>query len=130
MEVEEVLAGGLAILDDPPDDPCEAILALTFCYYDHSLNDLTREMWRTPMALVIEAPGTPNGRRYSDLDRKLAAQDVRRRSFVSSDAVPSGWTSKPRRVWAVLCNNLNQIFTDFVKDEEMTLEILRGGRRR
>jgi AcrR family transcriptional regulator len=124
MEVEEVLAEGQAIVDDPPDHPCEAILKLTFCYYDHSLHYLTKEMWRTAMALAIEAPGTPNGRRYGDLDRRLAAQ-------VSDLVVRFQRCGRIRpdidaaAIGEVLFNNLNQVFIDFVKDEAMTLDALR-----
>ena len=43
-------------------------------YYDHSLHYLSKEMWRTAMALSIEAPGTPFSQRYTRLDAMLAAQ--------------------------------------------------------
>ena len=48
MEVEEVLAEGQALVDNPPEDPGDALLALTFCYYDHSLNYLTKEKFSLP----------------------------------------------------------------------------------
>jgi len=57
MEVEEVLAEGEAIVANPPDGVEAALLALIFQYYDHSLEYLNKEMWRTAMALSIEAPG-------------------------------------------------------------------------
>ena len=59
MEVEEVLASGAAVVTDPPDGVRDALLALIFGYYDHSLEYLSKEMWRSAMALSIEAPGTP-----------------------------------------------------------------------
>lgn len=125
LEVEEVLAEGQAIVDAPPGDPSEALLALTYCYYDHSLNYLTKEMWRMAMALAIEAPGTPNGRRYAELDQRLAAQvsELVRR-FQARGAVRADVDAEA--VGQVLFNNLNQVFTDFVKDDEMTLETLRA----
>ncbi|MBF9029452.1 TetR family transcriptional regulator [Rhodobacterales bacterium HKCCE3408] len=124
LEVEEVLADGQAIVDDPPADPCDALLALTFCYYDHSLNYLTKEMWRTAMALSIEAPRTPNGLNYSALDRRLAAQvsDLVAR-FQAQGRVRGDLD--PRAIGQVLFNNLNQMFVEFVKDDAMTLERLR-----
>jgi len=125
MEVEEVLASGAKIVADPPPGADRALLGLIFAYYDHSLEYLSKEMWRTAMALSIEAPGTPNGRRYSALDRKLAAQvteliaalqargDVR----AELDAEALGH---------VIFNHLNQMFIEFVKDDGMTLETLRA----
>jgi AcrR family transcriptional regulator len=76
MGVEEVLATGEAIVSDPPENVAEAVMALVFGYYDHSLKYLSKEMWRHAMALAIEAPKTPNGRHYMELDRRLAAQVV------------------------------------------------------
>jgi hypothetical protein len=42
LEVEEVLAGGEAILADPPAEAAEALLTLVAHYYDHSLSYLTK----------------------------------------------------------------------------------------
>jgi len=125
MEVEEVLAEGQAILENPPDDPCEALLALTFCYYDHSLHYLTKEMWRRAMGLSIEAPDTPNGRRYAALDAKLAAQvgDMVRR-FQTDGKVAAEIDAAA--IGQVLFNNLNQLFIGFVTDDAMTLDSLRA----
>lgn len=124
MEVEEVLEAGAAIVADPPRGADAAILALIFEYYDHSLEYLSKEMWRTAMALSIEAPGTPNGRRYSDLDARLAAQvtdlvrALQARGEVRGDL-------DARAMGEVLFNNLNQMFIEFVKDDDMTLDTLR-----
>lgn len=125
MEVEEVLAEGEAIVANPPDGVEEALLGLIFQYYDHSLEYLNKEMWRTAMALSIEAPGTPNGQRYSALDRRLAQQvtaliqrlQARGEICIRLDAVALG---------QVVFNTLNTAFVDFVKDETMTLETLRA----
>lgn len=65
MEVEEVLTTGAAIVANPPMGVDRALLTLIWGYYDHSLEYLSKEMWRTAMALAIDAPGTPNGLRYS-----------------------------------------------------------------
>ena len=124
MEVEEVLASGAEIVADPPRGVDSALLALIFAYYDHSLEYLSKEMWRTAMALSIEAPGTPNGQRYTQLDQKLAAQvteliealQARGEVLAELDAVALG---------QVIFNHLNQMFIEFVKDDAMTLETLR-----
>jgi hypothetical protein len=110
---------------DPPHGVDAALLALIFQYYDHSLEYLSKEMWRTAMALSIEAPGTPNGRRYTELDGRLSAQvteligALQARGEVRSDIDPSA-------LGEVVFNNLNQMFIEFVKDDSMTLETLRN----
>lgn len=125
MEVEEVLASGEDLVADPPRGVERALLALIFQYYDHSLEYLSKEMWRMAMALSIKAPGTPNGRRYHELDQKLAAQvtdlirKLQQRGEIGAefDAGPLG---------QLVFNNMNMMFMDFVRDETMTLDQLRG----
>lgn len=123
MEVEEVLASGAEIIANPPRGVDNAILSLIHQYYDHSLVYLTKEMWRTAMALSIESPDTPNGQRYSELDQQLAGQvtDMIRalqdRGEVRDDLDPAP-------LGQLIFNNLNQMFIEFVKDDEMTLETL------
>lgn len=125
LEVTEVLASGEAIIANPRDGVAPPLLALIFEYFDHSLNYLTKEMWRSAMALSIEAPGTPNGQRYTALDQELAAQvsalieALQTRGDIRLDL-------KPKALGQVLFNVLNQEFVEFVKDDAMTLEALRG----
>lgn len=125
MEVEEVLESGHQMICDPPRGVESALLALIFTYYDHSLEYLSKEMWRTAMALSIKAPETPSGRRYNELDQKLKAQVIalirtlqeRGEIVADVDAEPLG---------QLVFNNMNMMFMDFVKDAAMTLEGLRG----
>lgn len=124
LEVEEVLAAGDGIVADPPRGVTAALEALIFQYFDHSLEYLTKEMWRSAMALSIEAPGTPNGRRYTDLDACLSRQvsalieALQARGEVRRDL-------DPRALGELLFSTLNQSFVEFVKDDQMSLETLR-----
>ncbi|WP_273522439.1 TetR/AcrR family transcriptional regulator [Rhodosalinus sediminis] len=125
MEVEEVLAEGEAVIADPPADVAEAVLRLVFGYYDHSLEYLSKEMWRRAMALAIEAPETPNGRRYLELDRRLAGQvtallrTLQARGALRGDVDPAAFGQ-------LVFNDLNMEFIEFVKDDAMTLADLRA----
>jgi hypothetical protein len=85
-------------------------------------------MWRTAMALSIEAPDTPFSQRYCALDRMLTAQlcdmvAVLQRHGRLSAEPPA------RIVGALLFNNLNQMFIEFVKTEEMEMDNLRSAVR-
>ena len=125
LEVEEVVELGVGIVADPPRGVGRALLALIDHYYDHSLKYLSKEMWRTAMALSIEAPDTPNGRRYSALDDNLRAQVIeliarlQERGEVRNEIAPGP-------LGDLVFNNLNMMFIEFVKDDPMALEALKG----
>ena len=80
-------------------------------------------MWRRAMAISIEAPNTPFSRRYTELDTLLrdqvcnaiAALQRRGRARIGISATDVG---------ALIFNNLNMMFIEFVKSEPMTLEAL------
>jgi len=123
MEVEEVLDSGLTIVAEPPADVAEALDSLIGIYFDHSLYYLSKEMWRTAMAISIEAPGTPFSARYTELDGKLARQvcdlirEMQRRGYARRGVDPAA-------MGQVIFNNLNQMFTEYVKQDDMPLEEL------
>jgi hypothetical protein len=81
------------------------------------------------MAISIEAPGTPFSARYTALDGKLARQvcdlirEMQRRGYarigIDADAVGQ-----------VIFNNLNQMFIEYVKQDDMPLsDLLRATAR-
>ncbi len=123
MEVEEVLEQGIAIVTDPPATVADALSRLIGGYYDHSLHYLSKEMWRTALAITIEAPATPFSNRFTELDRLLAEQvcalimALRDRGIARPDI-------DPRAMGEVIFNNLNMMFIEFVKDDSMTLAAL------
>lgn len=125
MEVEAVLDAGAAVVADPPRGAERALTALIWVYYDHSLEWLSKDMWRAAMAISIEAPETPNGRRWTELDARLCAQvgaligALQRRGEVAAglDAAALG---------ELVFNNLNMMFVEFIKDDAMTLDSLKA----
>jgi len=123
MEVEEVLESGKSVVANPPPDVADALKTLIGIYYDHSLYYLSKEMWRTAMAISIEAPGTPFSARYTELDGKLARQvcdlirEMQRRGYVRSGVAAEA-------MGQVIFNNLNQMFIEYVKQDDMPLDAL------
>lgn len=120
MEVEEVVDAGRAIVADPPQEVAEALDQLIRIYYDHSLHYLSKEMWRIAMALSIEAPDTPFSQRYSQLDAMLAQQvgqlitALQERGLMRPDL-------QPNVLAQIVFNTLNQLFTEFVRHEDMPI---------
>lgn len=124
LEVEEVLAAGARVVTNPPNGAEVAILKLIFGYFDHSLEYLSKDMWRLAMALSIEAPDTPNGHRYRDLDQRLSDQvteliaTLQGRNKVRADLSATA-------LGQIVFNTLNQEFIDFVRKDSMTLAQLK-----
>lgn len=124
MEVEEVLELGETTVLADHRSVAEALEMLVGEYYDHSLMYLSKEMWRTAMALSIQQPETPFSRRYTELDGRLSRQvcalmlHLQRRGIVRQDV-------DAHAVGELLFNNLNMMFIEFVKSDGMTLEDLR-----
>lgn len=125
MEVEEVLAQGQAVLGAPPPSVGEALALLVGGYYDHSLVYLSKEMWRTAMALSIEAPDTPFSKRYTELDRLLTHQlcDLMARLQMRGLMRPGVDT---QALGEMVFNTVNMMFIEFVKDDTMTVAALQA----
>lgn len=129
LEVEEVLEQGQAVVKNPPGDIALALGLLIGGYYDHSNTYLTKELWRRALALTIQAAETPFSQRFTALDRSLTdqvcalVQELQRRGLARADvdAVALG---------QIIFNTLNQMFTEFVKVEDMTIEALKAGMAR
>ena len=125
LEVNEVLNAGAALVAAPPREVERAVFDLMSIYLDHSLYYLDKEMWRHAMAISTAHPETRFGQIYAGLDRRLAEQvralieRLRRDGLVRSD-VDAG------AVGAMFFNNLNMMFTVFVKDEGQSLADLKA----
>lgn len=124
MEVEEVLVAGEAIVADPPPNVLDALTKLIDQYYDHSLVYLSKEMWRTAMAISIQQPETPFSKRYTALDARLCSQvSTLIQRLQRKGAVIAG--IDVGAVGSMVFNNLNMMFTEFVRDEAMPLSRLK-----
>ena len=81
-------------------------------------------MWRIAMATAIQQPESPFSRRYTDLDKRLCDQvSVLVQKLQLRGAVMPGIDAVA--VGQMAFNNLNMMFIEFVKDEAMTLEMLK-----
>jgi AcrR family transcriptional regulator len=118
MEVEEVLAAGQSMISAPPSDIALALRQLITTYFEHSLVYLSKEMWRTAMALSIQQPSTPFSRRYTELDGLLRDQVC----GLIAQLQANGQARRDvdaRAIGEVIFNNLNLMFTEFAKNDAM-----------
>lgn len=124
MEVEEVLATGEQIVKAPPSSATTALNALIAQYFDHSLVYLSKEMWRTAMALAIQHPETHLGKHYTQLDRRLCAQVCALvEALQDRDLVATNIDSTS--IGELIFNNFNMMFIEFAKCESMTIDQLK-----
>lgn len=116
VEVEEVLLAGSKVVTARPASVESGLRKLTGVYFEHSLVYLSKDMWRTAMALSILNPDTPFSRRYSDLDGLLRNQmqslivALQQRKMARADV-------DAKAVGEVLFNNLNMMFIEYVKSD-------------
>jgi AcrR family transcriptional regulator len=123
MEVHEVLSAGLRIIAKPPKNVGKSIDALIATYIEHSLVYLSKEMWRQAMATSTQQPDSPFGKAYSALDRELADQTCNlimklQQQGSARDEIDA------RGVGELLFNNMNMMFIEFIKREDMTIKEL------
>ncbi len=129
MEVHEVLSAGRRILQKPPKNVEKAVDALIATYIDHSLVYLSKEMWRRAMATSTQQPDSPFGKTYTALDRDLADQTCALIAKLQVLGLVRGEIDG-RGVGEMIFNNMNMMFIEFIKREDMTIKELRAHIRR
>jgi len=124
LEVNDVLQAGTHLLAAPPPDIERAINGLMSIYLDHSLVYLNKDMWREAMAITIRRPETRYGQAYIALDQRLMDQicelliRLRAAGRIRPDV-------NLQAVGEMFFNNMNMMFTAFVRDEAMALDRLK-----
>ncbi len=129
MEVNEVLNAGRGVVATPPKNVADAIDTLIGIYIDHSLIYLSKEMWRQAMATSTQQPDSPFGKTYAALDRGLTDQTCELVERLKSLGLVNAETDV-RAAGEIIFNNMNMMFTEFVKQEAMLLQQLRAAIRR
>ena len=129
LEVEEVLRLGEQVIADPPASAEDAVDALVGGYVEHSLNYLSKEMWRQAMAISTTQPESPFGETYADLDVELARQTCQLIAKLQLLGLMDR-RADATSVGEVIFNNTNMNFIVFVKNEAMTMAELRSHLRR
>ena len=120
---------GQKIIQKPPSNVDKAIDALLASYIEHSLVYLSKEMWRQAMATSTQQPDSPFGKTYTALDRALADQTcaliakLQELGLVRRDIDGRG-------VGEMIFNNMNMMFIEFIKREDMPMRELRANIRR
>jgi AcrR family transcriptional regulator len=129
MEVNEVLNAGRGVVTEPPRNVGDALDTLIGIYIEHSLNYLSKEMWRQAMAISTQQPDSPFGRTYTSLDSALAGQICALIEKLQGLRLVKR-SADARSLGELVFNNMNMMFIEFVKRDEATIAELRGAIRR
>jgi AcrR family transcriptional regulator len=124
MEVEEILIAGKLLIEGPLSSVEETLNALVALYYEHSLVYLNKEMWRMAMSFSIQRPQTTFSQRYALLDQRISMQVVSLiETFQDKNMIINHLDHQA--LGEIIFNNLNSMFTEFVKSNEMTIDELK-----
>ncbi|MER8809140.1 TetR/AcrR family transcriptional regulator [Mesorhizobium australicum] len=129
MEVNEVLNAGRGVVARPPANVGDALDTLIGIYIEHSLNYLSKEMWRQAMAISTQLPDSPFGQTYTGLDRSLTEQiraliaRLQEIGLVRQDIDGTA-------LGELIFNNMNMMFIEFVKRDDARIPELRAAIRR
>ncbi|MER9170400.1 TetR/AcrR family transcriptional regulator [Mesorhizobium australicum] len=129
MEVNEVLNAGRGVVARPPANVGDALDTLIGIYIEHSLNYLSKEMWRQAMAISTQLPDSPFGQTYTGLDRSLTEQiraliaRLQEIGLVRQDIDGTA-------LGELIFNNMNMMFIEFVKRDDARIPVLRAAIRR
>jgi hypothetical protein len=120
MEVNEVLNSGAEHIARRHRSAQAAVDRLVGIYFEHSLTYLSKEMWRHAMATATQQPETPFGTIYCGLDERLSQQVCELLARLQASGLIAG-DADTVSTGELIFNNLNMMFTVYVRTEAMTL---------
>jgi len=126
-ETEDLLAAGQQVVDDPPDDPADAIAALIETYlgvFEHH----SRRLWRDLLAAAIADPGAIGAATFQ-ADLRLIAQLSLLLEKLQAHCL-LGAHVEPGRAAITIYSIYFTWFSVFLVSEDITIERLREEIRR
>ena len=124
-----MLNAGRGVVASPPANVGDALDTLIGIYIEHSLNYLSKEMWRQAMAISTQLPDSPFGKAYTALDRDLTEQISALIARLQQIGLVRPDIDGPA-VGELIFNNMNMMFIEFVKRDEARIPELRAAIRR
>lgn len=123
LETADTLAAGVDVLENPPREVTDALMALAESWYSHSFRLLDKSLWRHAFAMMIERPDAPASMRFAENDARLRRQladlitELQSRGRVRADVDVED---------TALCvfNLIDRTFMRFITEDAMTREEL------
>ena len=100
------------------------IYRLIDLYVDHPMEFMNKSCWRQALAASIASSNEKFTQEYQKVDKQLRDQLVDLVLALHEEQIFNAQVD-PQVLGEVIWNNVNQMFTDFISDEEMSLEALK-----
>ena len=124
-EGEEVQRIGKQLIAQRKQTDVSIIYRLIELYVDHPMEFMNKSCWRQALAASTASSNKKFTREYQNVDKRLKNQLIdlmralqKEHTFVSQ--------VDPTSLGAIIWNNVDQMFTDFISDENMSLDELKS----
>ncbi len=124
-EGEGVQQIGEKIITQRQHRDVQTIHRLINLYVDHPMEFMNKSCWREALAASIAASNNKFTQEYQNVDKQLKIQLI---TLVHSLYEEQAFLRQvdPQSLGEIIWNNVDQMFTDFIVDEEMSLEVLKS----
>ncbi len=124
-EGEKVQQIGKNIIAQRKKNDVGIIYRLVEMYVDHPMEFMNKSCWRQALAASYGSSNKTFTREYQNVDNQLKNQVIDLMHSLYEEQVFITQVD-PQSLGEMIWNNINQMFTDFISDEVMSLETLKS----
>ena len=128
-EGEDVHQIGEKIIAQRKKSDIGTIYRLIELYVDHPMEFMNKSCWRQSLAASTAASNRKFTQEYQNVDKQLGSQLIDLVHCLYAEQIFKAKVD-PQSLGEVIWNNVNQMFTDFISDEVMTLDMLKSALKR
>ena len=123
-EGEAVQRIGEKIISQRQQADVSVIYRLIDLYVDHPMEFMNKSCWRQALAASTASSNKKFTQEYQNVDIQLKRQLVKLMQALQKEDVFISQV-EPKSLGEVIWNNVDQMFTDFISNEEMSLKALK-----
>ncbi|MGB1617961.1 MAG: TetR/AcrR family transcriptional regulator [Pseudomonadales bacterium] len=120
---------GERIIDQREHGDAEVLYRLIEVYVDHPMEFMNKSCWRQSLAAATASESKKFTEEYQNVDKTLCKQLITVVCSLYEEGVFKAQVDA-HTLGEVLWNNINQMFTDYISDDGMTLGALKSALRR
>jgi len=124
-EGEGVQQIGQKIIDQRTTNSLSVIYRLIALYVDHPMEFMNKSCWRQALAASSASSHKKFTQEYQNVDKQLQVQLIELMHQLYNVNVFRTEVD-PQSLGEIIWNNVDQMFTDFISDEKMSLEALKN----